>query len=164
MEPVFGPWSAGRNLFPSKMTTSLATRLSFFIACITLNNVWLLILMQPLTYGLPTPWHVIIIATIRHLKAAILQWNAQVLTVQLFLAYYLGVCWILRLSLSAYVQKCVRRGMVALPSSYMLLHNRPNVFRIWGFLTSSSQVWTFDINSVSAMSPSLDNPNLYFRS
>ena len=111
--------------------------------------------MQPLTYGLPTPWHVILIATIRHLKAAILQWNAQLLTVQLFLVYYLGVCWILRLSLSAYVQKCIRRGMVALPSSYMLLHNRPNVFRIWGFLTSSSQVWTFDINSVSAMSPSL---------
>ncbi|XP_056234084.1 mitochondrial import inner membrane translocase subunit TIM44-like [Seriola aureovittata] len=37
-------------------------------------------------------------------------------------------------------QICVRRGLVAFPSSYLLHHNRPNVFRIRGFLTSSSQV------------------------
>ncbi|XP_028443585.1 mitochondrial import inner membrane translocase subunit TIM44 isoform X1 [Perca flavescens] len=35
---------------------------------------------------------------------------------------------------------CVRRGLVAFPSSYLLLHIRPNVFRIRGVLTCSSQV------------------------
>ncbi|KAM9357687.1 mitochondrial import inner membrane translocase subunit TIM44 [Symphorus nematophorus] len=37
-------------------------------------------------------------------------------------------------------QICVRRGLVAFPSSYLLLHNRPNVFRIHGLLPCSSQV------------------------
>ncbi|XP_034737838.1 mitochondrial import inner membrane translocase subunit TIM44 [Etheostoma cragini] len=37
-------------------------------------------------------------------------------------------------------QICVRRGLVAVPSSYLLLHNRPNVYRIRGVLTCSSQV------------------------
>ncbi|KAK2835500.1 hypothetical protein Q5P01_015984 [Channa striata] len=37
-------------------------------------------------------------------------------------------------------QTCLRRGLVALPSSYLLLHNRPNVCRIRHVLTSSSQV------------------------
>ncbi|XP_032381510.1 mitochondrial import inner membrane translocase subunit TIM44 isoform X1 [Etheostoma spectabile] len=37
-------------------------------------------------------------------------------------------------------QICVRRGLVAFPSSYLLLHNRPNVYRIRGVLTWSSQV------------------------
>ncbi|TDH08592.1 hypothetical protein EPR50_G00099140 [Perca flavescens] len=37
-------------------------------------------------------------------------------------------------------QICVRRGLVAFPSSYLLLHIRPNVFRIRGVLTCSSQV------------------------
>ncbi|KAK5870284.1 hypothetical protein PBY51_024936 [Eleginops maclovinus] len=36
-------------------------------------------------------------------------------------------------------QICVRRGLVAFPSSYLLLHNRPTVYRIHGLLTCSSQ-------------------------
>lgn len=35
---------------------------------------------------------------------------------------------------------------MAFPSSYLLLHNRPNVYRIRGILTCSSQVGTPDIN------------------
>lgn len=53
-----------------------------------------------------------------------------------------AVYWSLRLRLCACFQICVRRGLVAFPSSSRLLHNRPNVFRIRGFLTSSSQVRT----------------------
>ncbi|XP_062252214.1 mitochondrial import inner membrane translocase subunit TIM44 [Platichthys flesus] len=37
-------------------------------------------------------------------------------------------------------QMCARRGLQALPSSFLRLHNRPSVFRIHGFLTNSSQV------------------------
>ncbi|CAI5639474.1 unnamed protein product [Oreochromis niloticus] len=37
-------------------------------------------------------------------------------------------------------QICVRRGLVAFPSSYLLLSNRPNVYRIRGLLTHSPQV------------------------
>ncbi|KAF1385668.1 hypothetical protein PFLUV_G00110190 [Perca fluviatilis] len=37
-------------------------------------------------------------------------------------------------------QICVRRGLVAFPSSYLLLHNRLNVYRIRGVLTCSSPV------------------------
>ncbi|XP_039908736.1 mitochondrial import inner membrane translocase subunit TIM44 isoform X2 [Simochromis diagramma] len=37
-------------------------------------------------------------------------------------------------------QICVRRGLVAFPSSYLLLSNRPNVYTIRGLLTHSPQV------------------------
>ncbi|XP_038571779.1 mitochondrial import inner membrane translocase subunit TIM44 isoform X1 [Micropterus salmoides] len=37
-------------------------------------------------------------------------------------------------------QICVKRGFVAFPTSSLLLHNRPNIYRIHGLLTCSSQV------------------------
>uniref|UniRef100_A0A3Q1CAJ8 Mitochondrial import inner membrane translocase subunit TIM44 n=1 Tax=Amphiprion ocellaris TaxID=80972 RepID=A0A3Q1CAJ8_AMPOC len=37
-------------------------------------------------------------------------------------------------------QICVRRGLVAFPSSYLLLPNRPNIYRIHGSLRRSPQV------------------------
>lgn len=38
------------------------------------------------------------------------------------------------------LQVCVRRGLVAFPSSYLLLHNRTDVHKIRGLFTLSSQV------------------------
>ncbi|KAM9848975.1 mitochondrial import inner membrane translocase subunit TIM44 [Aulostomus maculatus] len=37
-------------------------------------------------------------------------------------------------------QICIKRGFVAFPSSYLLLHNRPNIYRIRWSLSTSSQV------------------------
>ncbi|KAM4628701.1 mitochondrial import inner membrane translocase subunit TIM44 isoform 2-T2 [Polymixia lowei] len=43
-------------------------------------------------------------------------------------------------SLCQCYQICVRRGLLACSSSYLLLHNRPHVYRICGSLSSSPQV------------------------
>lgn len=62
-----------------------------------------------------------------------------------------AACSSLRQSLCTSLQACVRRGLVAFPSSFLLFHNRPNVHRIRGFITSSYQVQTLDTSCVSAM-------------